>query len=151
MKPRSNNGGFTFFELIMAVGVLVIALTALLSVFVGSLELIETTKNSDLALNAEIKVLEEMRRSSFSDLYSTYNGYTFSVSGMDVNSNLGLVSIDNSDPKCLRVDIGVCWMQKSKRIFGEGRLVSGAMVFSDNNGNGVLDSPVMLTTYMAQR
>jgi hypothetical protein len=49
------------------------------------------------------------------------------------------------------VDAGICWKQKNDRVIGECVLINGTLSFQDANGNGVLDSPVQITTYMAQR
>jgi len=151
MGLKLKNKGFTLLELIITIGITVSSFAALLATFIICLDLFETTKNSNFALNTEIKIIEEMRRSNFLNLYSNYNGYIFQVSGMDPDLNVGYVSIDNSDPDLLEVNIGVCWLQKSGRIVGEGYLDNGILEFSDNNGNGILDSPVTLTTYMTQR
>jgi type II secretory pathway pseudopilin PulG len=151
MGLRLNNKGFMLLELVITIGILVFSLTALLATFISCFDLFEMTKNSNLALNAEIEILEEIRRSNFLDLYSNYNGYTFEISSMGPNSNIGFVSVDNSDPDILEVNIGVSWMQKGGRIIGEGSLNGGVLEFSDSNGNGILDSPVMLTTYITQR
>ena len=151
MLRRFKKNGFTLIELVIASGVLIFGLVALLATFIYCLELIETTKNSSLALKAAEEVLEQMRRSDFLNVYSNYNGYTFSVSGMPANTNLGRVTVNNSDPDLLAVDIGVCWKQRNERIIGECQESGGVLVFSDSDSNGILDSPVMLETRMAQR
>jgi type II secretory pathway pseudopilin PulG len=151
MRLQLKNKGFTLLEVVITIGVLVFSLTALLATFISCFDLFEITKNSNLALNAEMKILEEMRRSNFLNLYANYNGYVFQIYGMDPNFNLGFVSIDNSNPDLLEVNIGACWVQKGGRIIGEGSLNGGVLEFSDSNGNGILDSPVALTTYIARR
>ncbi|HAJ57806.1 MAG TPA: hypothetical protein DCL35_08635 [Candidatus Omnitrophica bacterium] len=151
---RKNNKGFTLLELMIASAVIIVALAGLLSTYVACLELNETTKNTNLALNSAQKVLEEIRSSTFSGIASAYNGYNFSVSGIEVNESLGFVYIDDTDASLLNITIGVCWRQRGAKIIGECRDSGGSLVFdstSDANSNGILDSPVQFSTLMAQR
>ncbi len=143
--------GFTLLELLIASGILVIALTGLLATYAACFDLVETTRNSNLALNAAQKNLEEMRNANFLSIFSSYNGTTFQVSGMPANSSLGFISINNSNSSLLKVAVGVCWRQKGSRVVGECNDSGGVLVFSDSNGDGRLNSPVELSTYMAQR
>lgn len=143
--------GFTLLELLIASGVLIIALTGLLATYAACFDLVETTRNSNLALNAAQKTLEEMRSINFLSVYPNYNNQTFQVSGMPVNSSLGFVSINNSNSSLLNVAIGVCWRQRGSRIIGECVDSGGVIAFSDSNGDGRLNSPVELSTFMSQR
>ncbi len=148
---RKTKSGFTLLELMIASAVIIIALAGLLATYVACLELSETTKNSNLALNSASEVLEQIRSATFSGISSSYNGYNFSVSGMATNQSLGHVYVDDSDPTLLNITIGVCWKQKASRIIGECQEVSNNLTFSDANSNNILDSPVQLSTLMAQR
>jgi len=151
VRERSSLTGFTLLELMIACAVLIIALTGVLATFVACLDLAETTKNSNLALGAAQAEAEQMRRADFLSLYTTYNGHTFNVSTMGANQSLGTTTIDNSNPALLKIDIGVCWRQRGARVIGECTYDGSKVVFSDANGNGILDSPAQITTYMAQR
>ncbi len=145
---RMNNKGFTLLELLIASGILVIALTGLLSALIGCLEMAETAKNSNLALGAVQEELENLRKVPLSTLNTSY---TFYATGPLANASLGRVTIDKSNTTYYRVDIGMCWKQRNSRIIGECADNSGTLVFNDTNANGILDSPVQTTTYMAQR
>ena len=152
MNIQQSKKGFTLLELMICCAVTVIALTGLLSTYIACFELDETMRNSNLAISAAQKVLEEIRSTPFLSVYANYNGYSFHVSGMPVNKNLGHVAVANSNPNLLQVDVGVCWSQKGSRIMGECTVAgSGALAFNDTNSNGKLDSPVVFTTLMAQR
>jgi len=133
----------------IASGILVIVLTGLLSAYISCLEMNETTKNSNLALGAVQEELENLRKAPFQTLNTTY---TFYATGTLANLSLGRVVIDNAtNTSFYRVDAGMCWKQRNSRIIGECRDNNGTLVFNDTNSNGILDSPVQLTTYMAQR
>lgn len=149
MSNKEN--GFTLLELLIASGILIIALTGLLATYAACFDLTETTRNSNLALNAAQETLEEMRDVNFLNIFSVYNGTTFQVSGMSTNSSLGYIVVNNSNSDLLNVVIGVCWRQKGSRIIGECVDSGGGLVFSDTNGDGRLNSPIELGTYMAQR
>ena len=93
--------------------------------------------------------LENLRKAPFQTLNTTY---TFYATGTLANLSLGRVVIDNAtNTSFYRVDAGMCWKQRNSRIIGECRDNNGTLVFNDTNSNGILDSPVQLTTYMAQR
>lgn len=146
-----KNHGFTLLELMIASGVVIITLAGLLATYVACLELEETTKNSNLALNSARQVLEEVRSVPFLTIFGAYDGYTFQVPGFAANSSQGYVYINNSNPDLLNVTVGVCWRQKSSRIIGECQNAGGVISFSDTDSNGILDSPVQLNTLMGQR
>ena len=149
MRLRLNRNSFTLLELLIASGVLVIVLTGLLSAYISCLEMNETTKNSNLALGAVQEELENLRKAPFQTLNTTY---TFYATGSLANLSLGRVVIDKTtNSSFYRVDAGMCWKQRNSRVIGECIDNNGTLVFNDTNGNGVLDSPVQLTTYMAQR
>ncbi|MFA5038504.1 MAG: prepilin-type N-terminal cleavage/methylation domain-containing protein [Candidatus Omnitrophota bacterium] len=151
LKKIKKSGGFTLLELMIVCGIVVVVLVGLLATYVACFELAETTRNTHMALVETKAVLENMRGIAFTSVYGTYNGHVFQVPQMAANQSLGYVVINNSNASLLRVDAGVCWKQKNDRIIGECQESSGALVFSDANGNGILDSPVQVTTLMSQR
>ena len=150
MRVRSQKG-FTLLELMVVAGIAVTALVGLLGTYVGCLELTETTRNSEMAILSAQKVLEDMRTTAITGIYSTYNGYTFSIGGLGANASVGRVTVNASNPTLLTITVGVCWRQKGGRIIGECYNNSGVVAYNDSNGNGVLDSPVQITTLMTQR
>lgn len=151
LRWKTAKSGFTFLELMIVCGILIVALTGLLATYVTCLELTETTKNSNYALQAAQKVIEEVRSTAFTSVASVYNGYTFQVPFMAANSSIGRVVVNSTNATLLRVDVGVCWRQKGNRIIGECQNVSGVLTFNDTNTNGFLDSPVQLVTLVGQR
>lgn len=148
---KRGKRGFTFLELMVVCGILIVALTGLLATYVTCMELTETTKNSNFALQAAQKVLEEVRSIAFTSVNATYNNYSTQIPFMAANTSIVRVSVNTSNASLLRVDVGTCWRQKGGKIIGECRDVSGALAFNDSNANGVFDSPVQLVTLVAQR
>ncbi len=135
-------------ELMIAFSILVIVLSGLLSAFISCLELNETTRNSNRALGALQEALENLRKAPFSSLADSYS---FAVTGDMADTSLGRIVLNRTNSSYYRVDAGICWKQKNDRVIGECVLINGTLSFQDANGNGVLDSPVQITTYMAQR
>lgn len=149
---KNNNSGFTLLELMIAVSVLIIALSGLLAVFTGIMSLNENARRITLAVTAAQDKLEEIRNSSFSTLYTTYNGTRFDPNGFPAAEAEGNVFIDNANPDLLKVYVNVSWRERSNRVIGEDKNLNGVTdAGEDLNINGRLDSPVELVTLMAQR
>ena len=147
--------GFTLLELMVVSGITITALVGLLGTYVACLELTEITRNSNLAIISAQTVLEEMRSTAFTSVYSTYDsatsGYNFTVDGLAATESDGRVTVNNTNTSLLNVTVGVCWRQKAGRIIGECYDASGVVTHNDTNGNGILDSPVQISTLVAQR
>ena len=150
-RKAGSRKGFTLLELMVVAGITVTALAGLLGTYVACLELMEMTRNSNLAIIGAQTVLEEMRSTAITSVYGTYDGYTFAVDDMAAGDSVGHVSVNNTNTSLLNITVGVCWEQKAGRIIGECQEAAGVLVFNDTNANGVLDSPVQIITLMAQR
>jgi Tfp pilus assembly protein PilV len=73
----------TLIEITFAMGVLLISLLGLLGVTANSMRHERAALLQQIALNAARDKIEEMRTSTnFSSIFSTYNGSTFSVTGL---------------------------------------------------------------------
>jgi len=150
MKSREDKKGLTLLELLIVSGFLIIALTGLLATYIICLELAEWTRSANLALHTAQSELEKIRNLAFSNI-GDQDGASFDVPGMAANDSLGYVTVVPDGPIMFNITIGVCWRQKGERIIGECQDSGGALIFSDSNANGLLDSPVQLSTQMAQR
>ena len=152
MSCKNNKSGFTLLELMIGVGVLIVALVGLLGVFAHMISLNENSGKLSLAVAACQAKLEEMRNSSFTDLYTTYNGTSFNPNGFSSGEAKGAISINNSNAKLLQVFVSVSWMTRSNRVIGEDKNLNGVRdAGEDLNGNLRLDSPGQIATLMAQR
>ncbi len=149
---KENKSGFTLLELMIGVGVLIVALTGLLGVFAHMISLNENSGKLTLAVAACQAKLEEMRNSDFSNLYVNYNGTNFNPNGFPSGEAKGAISINNSNPSLLQVFVSVSWRTRSNRVIGEDRNLNGGLDGGEDlNANGRLNSPAELTTLMAQR
>jgi len=152
MQRKNSRNGFTLLELMIAVGVLVVALVGLLGVFAHLMLLNENSSKLTLAVTACQAKLEEMRNSSFSTLYLNYNGTNFNPAGFSAGEAKGAISINNSNPNLLQVFVSVSWRTRTNRVIGEDKNLNGVRdAGEDSNVNGRLDSPGQIATLMTQR
>lgn len=146
-KPLKR--GFTFAEVLLALAILTFALCSILLTYISCLLLITTSKNINIATNACLGLMEEIRSSPFTRIASDYNGLNFFLN--DIPESRGVVYVDSSNPDFLRVTVSVCWRQ-GNRVIGEDTNLNGVLdAGEDKNGNGIIDSPVELVTEIANR
>lgn len=149
IKKRNFRKGFTIIEMLIALAVLIVAISSILVTYMACFMLIDTIKNINIATNAAQGMVEEIRSSTFTDAVTNYNGLNFTVN--DIPSSMGVVYIDDTNPELLEVTVSVCWRQRN-RVIGEDANLNGSLdTGEDANGNGIIDSPVELTTRIANR
>ncbi len=96
LRGRRRDRGVSIVELVVALGVIAVALLALLSVIFSSGRLQQTTREKAAAYNFIRKVLEEMRSTpTFVNIYKTYNsntadGFLSPINADYIKTNLGL-------------------------------------------------------------
>jgi type II secretory pathway pseudopilin PulG len=150
--PEKNNHGLTLLELMIATVVLVIAISGLLATFINILSLNETSRKLSLAIAACQDKLEEIRNSSFSTLFTTYNGMHFDPDGFLAQDAEGNVYIDNANPNLLEVCVSISWRERSNKIIGEDKNLDGVLNSGEDiNSNGRLSSPAEIVTLIGQR
>ena len=141
--------GFTLIEILFTIGILAFTICGLLVSYTSAMVLTATSKNINIATNAAVGLLEQMRTDSFSNIVHDYDGLVFSVNA--IPSSTGVVVVDNTNPELLQVTISICWRQ-GNRIIGEDTNLNGVLdTGEDTNGNGIIDSPVQLVAQIANR
>ncbi len=149
MKKREE--GFTLLELVIGIGILLIAILGILSVYNHSTLLGLYSQDYALALQSAQAKMEEIRHhGTISQIMTDYAqggalGNTFDPEGLTGKGN---ITFDNST-SAIGVRVSVCWSEKG-RIFGEDTNLDGQFdaATEDSNPNGQLDSPVELVTYI---
>lgn len=144
-----KNGGFTFLELLIATGILVVAISGIVSAYISSSQMAETTRNANLALGAIQEQLEALRKVPLSNSTTLYY-FNISENISGSLKNTGRVTITPINANFSRVDADICW-QQGLRIIGPCSDQSGTLVFNAPNINGDSTSPVHVTTFIAQR
>lgn len=153
-RRLSHGVGFTLIELMIAVGVLIIVLVGLLQIFIYCLNLSEFAGNATLAISEAQGELEEIRSHEFERIAGDYGpggnpGNTFELAQLN---GKGTIYIDDTNPALLAIEIVVSWREKGNRIVGEDSDLNGVLDSGeDTNGNGKLDSPVVLVSLIAER
>ena len=140
--------GFTFFELLIALLIFLVAVGGLVAAQEGCLTLAEGARNLTVAMNAVRQKTEEIRNAAFPNV-AAYNGQTFTMAGWGVQ-HMGVVRVDTTDPALVQIFVSVSWRQKGGRVFGEDTDLDGVPdAGEDANGNGRLDSPAGFATLRA--
>ncbi|MFA5271619.1 MAG: hypothetical protein WC412_04685 [Candidatus Omnitrophota bacterium] len=148
----------TLAEILIAVCILIVAVSAILMAYANCFILIDSVRNVNIATNAAQGVIEEIRNTAFTRLTdpsycdcvtSLCNGCTFTVN--EIPQSMGVIYIDETTPELLGVTVSVCWRQKGRTI-GEDSNLNGILdAGEDTNVNGRIDSTVELTTKVANR
>lgn len=143
--------GFTLIELTIASAILAMTLLGVLAFYQDTLILGQYAQGRTLALQSVQAKLEEMRRNPYGSLTTNYGvggtpGNTFIPTGLN---GRGAITFDTTNPAAIGVRVTVSWQERG-RMFGEDRDLDGALdAGEDTNGNGLLDGPVELVTYLA--
>lgn len=152
LTMKLSDRGFTLIEVMLAAGILVIVLSGILATYISCFELISTSQNLTLAVNAAQRRIEEMRDYSFSQIYADYNNQIFTVGEITIGNSQGVIYVDNSNPDLLEITVSVCWRQRGGRIIGEDLDLDGILdAGEDANVNGIIDSPAQLVTLISER
>lgn len=141
--------GLTVLEVLLAIGILAFTLCGIMVTYTSTMALIATTKSSNIATDAAMGLMEEIRAGSFTRIKNDYDGLVFTVNNLP--SSVGVVYVNNTNPELLRVTTSVCWRQ-GNRVIGEDTNLDGVLApAEDTNGNGIIDSPVKLETRIANK
>ncbi len=117
--------------------------------YIACFVLIDTVKNVNIATTAAQGVIEEMRSTPFTQIYDNYNGLVFTLN--DIPQSRGIVYVNDTNPELLEATVSICWKHRN-RVIGEDSDLDGVLDFGeDTNSNGIIDSPVTLTTKIANR
>ena len=148
-KAKANQG-FTLVELLVVVGILSVVILGLIEIFLVGAILADLSNRKTIALGEAQDKMEEIRNHTYSLITTDYAsggtpGNKFSLS--QINGK-GVITIDSSTASLLKVDIVVSFQYKNGRIVGEDLDLDGVLdAGEDANNNGVLDSPVKISTY----
>ncbi|MDD4954470.1 MAG: prepilin-type N-terminal cleavage/methylation domain-containing protein [Candidatus Omnitrophica bacterium] len=146
MKTKKS---FTIIEVLIALAILIIAISSILVTYLSCFMLIDTDKNINIATNAAQALMEEIRSTPFTEIMNDYNGLNFTIN--DIPESMGVVYVDDTNPELLQITISACFRHRG-RVIGEDSNLNGNLdVGEDVNGNGIIDSPVELTTRIANR
>ena len=136
-------------ELLVAVFILVLAVTGIILSYLQAMELQEVAQATSIATKAALSRMDQIRATTYSQIKATYNGVAFNVSGLNAK---GVTYIDDSTPELLYVKVVVSWKQRSNRVYGDDKNLNGQADAGEHvDANGMLDSPVQLTTRVFEK
>ena len=172
---RLKSDGFTLAEVVLGGAVLVVAVAAILGAYVGQVTLNEHARNLSSAIQDANRIIEEVRHQNssctaptalppapYNTLVSRWDEWLANaVGGKSIQPNeLIVVTAQNRDGTAswapppgdnqIRVTAAVCWRHRNRTI-GECAWDGTVLSASDTNGNGVIESPAMLTTLVTCR
>ena len=89
--------------------------------------------------------METIRNEDFGNLVTNYHGVTFTEANFN---GIGVSYVDTSDPDLYQITVSFCFATKNGRVIGEDDDLDGNLdAGEDDNGNGIIDSPVQLVTF----
>ena len=162
---KNERTGFTLAELLIGAVILMIGIVAMLSALVSQSTLNEHARNVTWALNDANRVMEALRQQytgctppptavqanpSWDNWLVSNGGKSLDPSAVadDRDQEYLIVSSSGTDP--LQITVAVCWRHRN-RTLGECSWTGTQLTPSDTNGNGVIESPAMLSTLMTCR
>ncbi len=150
---RDAKAGLTIIELVITTGVVAICIAGLVHLFVYCMWETETAGGQTEAASEAFGKIEEIRTCPFDDIAPTYGpggnpGDTFLLVRQE---GKGVITLTKPDPDLVEVEVVVCW-RRGNMIIGEDQNLNGVLEKNEDlNGNGVIDSPVAMTTLIARR
>lgn len=114
---RKNNKGFTLVELMFAVAILLVSILALLSGFVSSLFLNNSSSNLTTAVNDAQYVLEQIKGLNYNTCIQ--NNFAAGCYTLPVFTNLPNESVELSPaptigPSISKITVKIIWLDKQK-------------------------------------
>jgi len=149
--PRLDDSGISLTEILICAGILVTVLTGMFRLFIYSTELNDMSRNITVAMSEVQGKVEEIRNYNFNLLTTDYvssgtPGDKFILSQV---TGMGVIAIDASNSKLLGIRIVACWRNQNGRVIGEDQNLNGTLdTGEDLNGNGAIDSPAVIETYV---
>ncbi len=132
----------TLVEVLIAAGVFLVAATGILSSFSACMELNQMGMRSTIAVQGVKNKVEEIKASTFENIFTNYNNHTFTITGLN---GIGVIYVDNSNAKLVEVKVVFCWRLSDGRVIGEDANLNGVLNNGeDKNGNGQIDSYVQI-------
>ena len=111
--------GFTILEVMIAMVVLVVGVFSTLSILTSALQQRAVSREYDIAKNAAVAKIEEIKAFTFSDIYGTYEEGVdkyFDVPGLVTRADKtdeGMIVIDNTNTDLLDISVCIYWRTRN--------------------------------------
>jgi hypothetical protein len=153
LSRLDDNHGISLTEILICAGILVVVLTGMFRLFIYSTELNDMSRNVTVAMSEVQGKMEEIRNHDFNLITTDYisggtPGDKFNLAQV---AGIGVITIDAGNSKLLKFRIVACWRNQNGRVIGEDKNLNGTLDSGEDlNGNAVIDSPVVIETYVAR-
>lgn len=148
-KVFLNRHGMTLPELLVAVFILVLAVTGIILSYLQAMELQEVAQATSVATKAALSRIDQIRSTTYNQIKTTYNGVAFNVTGLNAK---GVSYVNDDNPKLLLVKVEVSWKQRSNRVYGDDKNLNGQADAGEHvDAKGMMDSPVQLTSWIFEK
>lgn len=151
MTINKANCGLTLLELMIAAGILLVAISGLIASSIRLFSLNENSRKLTMAITAVQGKMEEIRNSDFASLYATYNATAFDPTGFPSSEAKGSIYVNDAN-YLVEVCVSVSWRERSNRIIGEDINLNGILDGGEDlNLDNKLSSPAEIVTLMGPR
>ncbi len=110
-QNKRLDSGFSFMELMVAVGILAVALTGLLAAFINASLLSQANRNKIIAVNDAQYVLEKVKNNPDYDVPGTYSGGNFT----NLNDEAIIVTVSAPVANIKNVVANVTWTNERRQ------------------------------------
>ena len=146
--------GFTLVEILISTAIMAVAITATLQILNYLLMMNETNDVSVVCMNELQGMMDEVRNTLYGDIVSNYNGRQFQIAELTNRGiqHSGVFIASEIEPLFItRIKVVVCWQNRTRTI-GEDLNFNGLLDGGeDTDGNGELDSPLMIDAAVIDR
>jgi prepilin-type N-terminal cleavage/methylation domain-containing protein len=154
MNSKKNNKGFTLAEVLIVIGIVAVALTAMIQLYIYTSMQAKVAAEKTLALAEVQNTIENIRNHPFEDITIDYasGGSPGDVLSLDSLTGFSYIYVNSSTADIMTIDIPVCWRSIMNRVIGEDQNLNGVLdVGEDTDSDGKIGSPVTLSTIITDK
>ena len=155
LYPIQRKSGVSLVEILVAGFILAFVIVLIIKGMTYNSSIIDRNLQITLALSQAETVMERLRNHEYKSITNDFGangmyGPVFSLNGID---GIGAVNLNNINDDLIQVDIIISWRDDiTGRILGEDKNLNGRLDGGeDTNNNGILNSPVSLSSLIANK
>lgn len=145
--------GVSLAEVLVCVLIFGFVAVGLFRLFIYCTAQADFSRNLTLAITEAQGQMENLRTYTYNQIVADYADGASPGDEFDLTqlTGKGVISIDASNPKLLLARIAVCWRNQNGRVIGEDLNLNGDLdTGEDANGNGKMDSLVVMESHIAE-
>lgn len=164
-KQHNSILGFSLLEILICMSILLVLFLSSIGIYVNCQDIQTYSRNSTIALSEAQEQIEVIKSlvsniaaanytNNFLSIVPTFNGQVSGLPTMNgvIRTEAQYVDEAAIGQRLISIRVVVAWKQNNGRIIGEAQVGAGGdLVFSDLNGNGIIESPVVLVTAISYK